>query len=286
MICAVVSPASKHASEHDCAPARARLTQPLRRALGELFFPLAKIRLRRRFPILTYHSVAAEPGVDVETVTPGDFERQMAWLAARGIRAVTVSDLVQAQARSAPGPPLVAITFDDGYRDNVTTAFPVLGRHGFAATFYVSTDYIGRLSTWNDVEYIGHRPMMTDGEIRRLADAGQEIGSHSHTHADLTRVDSARLDEELRLSRTILADITHQPIVALAPPYGRSNATVVAQAARVGYAHAVGGGRFTANRAGESPFHLRRITVARGDSLREFAKKVTGAYQWLRLHDR
>ena len=77
-----------------------------------------------------------------------------------------------------------------------------------------------------------------------------------------------------------------KPVVAFAPPHGRSNGMVAERARRLGYSHLVRGGRFTANRKGTSPYDLQRITIARGDSLREFAKKVSGAYQWLTFRDR
>src|SRR5262249_55311335 len=215
--------------------------------------------------------ISDDSGSDVETVSPVDFKRQMAWLAAREFKVVTVSELVLTMARPSAGRRTLAITFDDGYRDNVVTALPILQRHGFHATFYISSAYIGGFSLWNPVDYIGHRPMLTASEIRRLSDAGQETGSHAHSHIDLTRVDGALLDEELDRSKVILADIIGKPVVAFAPPHGRSNGTVVARVAHSGYTHLVRGGRFTANPKGASPYDLRRITIARGDSLREFA---------------
>jgi len=269
-------------------PRRASLTQPVRKAFGEPFFLLARLRgySAQRFPIVTYHSISDQPGSDVETVTPVDFERQMACLAARGFEAVTVSDLVRTMA----GPParrrVVAITFDDGYRDNVVSALPILRRHGFRASFYISSAYIGGLSLWNPVDYIGHRLMLGNSEIRALCEAGHEIGSHAHSHIDLTSVDPARVEEGLERSQRVLADITGKPVVAFAPPYGRLDGRVVQCARRLGNSHLVRGGRFTANPKGTSPYDLRRITIARGDSLREFAKKVSGAYQLLTFRDR
>jgi peptidoglycan/xylan/chitin deacetylase (PgdA/CDA1 family) len=269
-------------------PRRAALTQPVRKALGELFLSLMRFQGNgvSRFPILAYHSIADMPGLDVETVAPSDFGEQMAWLASRRFEVVTVSELVQRMARPSGVRPMVAITFDDGYRDNIVAALPILQRYGFTASFYVASGYIGRQSGWNPVDYIGHRPMLTSRDIRMLSDSGQEIGSHTHSHTDLTRIDAALLDEELDRSRRILGDITGKPVVAFAPPYGRSNDTVVARVAHSGYTHLVKGGRFTSNPKGASPFDLRRITVARWDSVREFARKVSGAYQWLAFRDR
>ena len=273
---------------HPSPPARAAVTQPFRKALGELFLLATRLRGYKvsGFPILAYHSVADDPGPDVETVAPADFGRQMAWLAARGFEVVTVSEVVQAMARPSANGRVVGVTFDDGYRDNLLIAFPILQRYRFLASFYISTAYIGGLSVWNPSDYIGHRPMLAAAEVRVLSDAGHEIGSHAHHHIDLTSVDGALVDEELSQSQRILAGVTGKPVFAFAPPHSRSNEAVVQRAARLGYTHMVRGGRFTANPAGTSPFDLRRITIQRGDSLREFARKVSGAYQLLAFRDR
>jgi peptidoglycan/xylan/chitin deacetylase (PgdA/CDA1 family) len=209
----------------------------------------------------------------------------MAWLAARGYQAVTVSELLKAMTRVATRRYL-AVTFDDGYLDNLVTALPILQRYGFLATFYIPTSYIGGLSIWNPVDYIGHRPMLSAPGIRALSEAGQEIGSHSHHHRDLTLLDDAGLDEELGRSKKILEDVTAKSVVAFAPPHGRTNRTVADHAVGLGYAHLVKGGRFVANYSTASAFNLRRMTIARKDSLREFAKKVSGAYQWAGIRDR
>jgi len=250
--------------------------------------PLAGLRgySFRQFPILTYHSISDAPGSDVETVAPHDFERQMAWLKRRGFEVVRVSDLLVAMTGASSKRRVLSVTFDDGYRDNLVTALPILRRYGFRATFYIPTAYIGGLSLWNPIDYIGHRPMLTAREIRSLSRAGQEIGSHAHSHTDLTLVDSAALDEELDRSREILSDIIGTAVVAFAPPYGRSNEAVVSRVVRLGYKHLVRGGRFTANPKDASPFNLCRITIAREDSFREFGRKVSGAYQWLTFRDR
>jgi peptidoglycan/xylan/chitin deacetylase (PgdA/CDA1 family) len=263
-------------------PRRAALTQPVRKAIGELFFLWPRLQ---RFPILAYHSIADVSGQDVETVAPAEFERQLAWLAGR-FEVMTVSELVRVMAQSPTKRHIVAITFDDGYRDGLLISLPMLQRHGFRATFYIPTAYIGGLSAWNPVDYIGHRPVLTAPDIRTLSDAGQEIGSHGHNHVDLTSVGDVLLDEELARSQGILADIIRKPVVAFAPPHGRSNGIVAERARRLGYSHLVKGGRFTANPKEASPFDLQRITIARGDSLREFTKKVSGAYQWLKFRER
>lgn len=98
--------------------------------------------------ILMYHSVASEPEarwIDPRyRISPRDFERQMTFLA-RSRRVVSLSALVDAlEAGTAPPVGTVAITFDDGYLDNLTVAFPLLERLGLPATIFLATGYVSR----------------------------------------------------------------------------------------------------------------------------------------------
>jgi peptidoglycan/xylan/chitin deacetylase (PgdA/CDA1 family) len=269
------------------APARAKLTQPLRRLLGELTLALAAARRYRPpgIPILAYHSIADTPGCDIETVTADALARQLEWLSAHGIQAVSVSQMLSQVAISPPARPLVCLTFDDGYADNRENALPILRRLGVSATFYVSTAYLGETSSWNPSDYIGPRPMMTAEDLRALNAAGHEIGSHGHLHVDLTTLAEATVTEQLRLSGQILERTLGHPVFGFAPPHGRTSATVTRAARAAGFQHLVRGGRFLPNRIGESPFQLHRITIARNDSLREFVKKVSGCYGFLAFWD-
>ena len=269
-------------------PWRSVVTQPLRRALAEPFLFLAWSRRFRPhgFPILTYHSVSSTAGTDVETVHPQAFERQMEWLQRHAIEGVTVSDLLERMSSGKAARPAVGLTFDDGYLDNHATVLPILKAFGMRATFYIVAGYVGGVSGWNAPGYIGHRPMLGRSEIADLVAAGMEIGSHSMGHADLTQLGMDRLDEDLLRSREALKKMTGRPVIGLAAPFGRRNGAVASRAALAGYRHLVGGGRFTANGRGTPPYDLRRITIARGDSLREFAKKASGAYGWLSFRER
>ncbi len=268
-------------------PARARLTQPLRRLLGEFTLVLAAARRYRPagVPILSYHSVADTPGRDVETITADALAGQLEWLSTHGFLAVSVSQMLSQAATSPPPRPLVCLTFDDGYTDNRQTALPILNRFGASATFYVSTAYLGATSSWNPPDYIGHRPMMTADDLRRLDAAGHEIGSHGHLHVDLTALPETAVTEQLSQSRRILEEALGHPVTGFAPPHGRTSAGVARAAKAAGFRHLVRGGRFLPNRFGESPFELHRITVARDDSLREFVKKVSGCYAFLGFWD-
>jgi peptidoglycan/xylan/chitin deacetylase (PgdA/CDA1 family) len=139
-------------------------------------------------PILAYHSVHPERR-DVINVSPARFAQHMQWLADRGYRGVSLREYRAAQARSeAEAAKLVAITFDDGYLDNLTHAWPVLQRLGFNATIFVVPSRVGSdmvhdtkwLEQYPDVPASAYRYMDWE-HIRSLRDFGVEIGAHSRS---------------------------------------------------------------------------------------------------------
>jgi peptidoglycan/xylan/chitin deacetylase (PgdA/CDA1 family) len=264
-------------------PLRAVLTQPLRRLLGEASLWYLSCCLHRRFrlPILTYHSIADCHGSDLETVSVDQFDRQMTWLREHGYRVITVSQLTEYLGNEPPGIPTVALSFDDGYLDNYLNAFPILNRNGFKATIYVATAYIGRRSFWNPPDYIGSRAMMSAENLREISNADIEIGSHSHNHYDLTKLELPIVTSEVKRSRDVIESILNRPVKGFALPHGRVNSRIHKIVVEAGYEHMVASGRFVSNATDTSPFELRRMAITRTDSLREFAKKVSGAYQWM-----
>jgi peptidoglycan/xylan/chitin deacetylase (PgdA/CDA1 family) len=206
-------------------PLRAVLTQPLRRLLGEasLWYFNYCLPGRFRLPILAYHSIADCYGNDHETVSIDQFDRQMTWLREHGYHVITVSHLTEYLSNEPPGIPIVALSFVDGYLDNYLNAFPILNRNGFKATIYVPTAYIGRRSFWNPPDYIGSRAMMSAENLREISDADIEIGSHSHNHCDLTKLELPIVISEVKRSRDELESILNRPVKGFALPHGRVN---------------------------------------------------------------
>jgi peptidoglycan/xylan/chitin deacetylase (PgdA/CDA1 family) len=132
-----------------------------------------------------------------------------------GTTAVRDFSLIDA---TRPGPlrwkaPMVSITFDDGWQSVYDRALPLLDKHGFRSTQYVTPSSI---ETPN---------FLTAAEIQQLNQAGHEIAAQSFQHVDLTSLGTDRLDEELRKSEDALA-AAGLPTDNLAPPYGRSDPQV------------------------------------------------------------
>lgn len=222
----------------------------------------------RRVPlILMYHAVAEE-AVDPNhlCVSPERFAAQMSWLDRQGLRGVGVGALLAAR-RAGRGERLVGITFDDGYRSVLSAALPVLARHGFGATAFVLSDPEAPANTWDQGT---PWPLLDADEVRQLAAAGIEIGSHGATHTRLPGLPAARLRAELVDSRAALCRLTGREVRGFAYPWGANDAAVRAAVAAAGYAYACAVS--TPYRA-LSPLAVPRAYVGEADGGLELALK-------------
>jgi putative peptidoglycan lipid II flippase len=223
--------------------------------------------------VLMYHSVTGQ-GADPYNIRvgPDRFTRQMRWLTARGLRGMGVTAALEARARGERD--VVALTFDDGYADFATEAVPILRRFGFTATVYVLADRLGGDNGW-DTEG-PRKALMTPEQVRQVAEAGMEIGSHGLRHVSLPEQDPTRLHRELHESRAVLAELTGRPIQGLAYPYGHYGDRETGAARDAGYEHACGVGLG----APASVFTLSRTHVGQRDTApRLWARKLQ--HDWL-----
>ena len=161
-----------------------------------------------KVPILMYHYIS-EPPADADvyrldlSVTPDNFRQQMAWLRDNGYTSIDYYDLTMAIVgyTELPDKP-VLLTFDDGYLDNYTNAFPLLQEYGFKGTFFVITEFIDK----------GQEGYTTWPMLEEMSRAGQRIESHSRTHPDLREKDRDGLIWEIRgAQETLAAHIGYTP---------------------------------------------------------------------------
>jgi glycosyltransferase involved in cell wall biosynthesis/peptidoglycan/xylan/chitin deacetylase (PgdA/CDA1 family) len=234
--------------------------------------PLAS-EFGRTVPVLMYHHVGPA-GADIHpalTVPPVEFERQLRWLATHGYTAIAPSEWLDwcvtgAQLPSKP----VMLTFDDGYRDLATYAFPAIERLGFRAGVYVVADRVGKANNWDDLG--ANAPLLlTADELREWSARGIEVGAHSRTHRRLAGLDKDVLASEISGSGRLLDDIAG-PVRTFAYPYGAYDDRVVTEA-RNGFELA-----FTVeeglNDLGSDLHRLARTMVQPGRSTAEFALQV------------
>ena len=177
--------------------------------------------------IPTYHSITVSDWS--VAVTSQKFQQQLAYLKGRGFSFVKASELrAIAESRSHRGKKIACITFDDGLRDNYTTAFPILKGLGIPASIFVSPGLVGTGRESNSV-----KGFLTWDEMREMQESGLvEIHNHTYTHVDLRNLASAQMDEEIRRTNDeIEQNLGVRPRV-IAYPKGRYDARVQEAAAR------------------------------------------------------
>lgn len=215
-----------------------------------------------------YHHVSPTvqraPYARALTVTPAEFAGQLAWLHRHGCVAVSVDELLRNSRAGTLAPCEVALTFDDGYADEVTIASPMLRRFGDTATFYIPTGYVGAP---------GH---VSVAQLRSLQREGMEIGAHTVHHVDLTELSPARAAQEIGDSATSLRRWIDARVSTFAYPAGRVNAAVAARVRVLGFANAVTTqpGYVTER---SDRFELPRYRIERGGGLALMVALLRGA---------
>ena len=182
------------------------------------------VRRRVRVPILMYHHVAMPPPnadrirYDL-SVPPDRFEAHLRYLRNAGYTTITLDDLLYylTQGRPLPPKPLI-ITFDDGYRDTYTNAFPLLRAYGFTATFFIITDLVNQ----------GHPDYLTWDMVREMKKAGMWFGAHGRTHMDLAKASHDQLVWQALGSTEVFQVELGEPARYIAYPSGAYDDEVIA----------------------------------------------------------
>ncbi|MEZ4735134.1 MAG: polysaccharide deacetylase family protein [Caldilineaceae bacterium] len=239
-------------------------------------------------PILAYHAVHPQRRDEVN-VTPANFARQMAWLAQHGYRGVTLADYMARAAESrAAVRKLVALTFDDGYQDNLTHALPILQQYGFTATIFMITAMVGAqtphhqpwLQAYPDVPPQAYQYLSWD-ELRLLQSQGMEIGSHTCSHPLLDQVDYAIQAYEVQQSKVVLEAALDTTVASFCYPAGHFTDDTLTLVRAAGYRQAV----VTPWRRGlirGGSFTLKRVGLYLADDLRRFRFKVSPLFDLYR----
>ena len=223
----------------------------------------------RGFRILMYHAVGSTVPGDVRglySMAPERFKEHMQVFSefASG-RVVRLSEM------SEQG---VAITFDDGYRDNLEVVAPILTDLNIPFTVFVTPCFV--LS--------GQSVYLSITGIRELATVpGVSIGAHGYSHCPLTECNAHQLYEELTNSRKWLEDILGRPVTTMSYPHGAVNQHVRNTAATAGYLLAASS-RFGVNLSGYDPLWLARTDIWAQDDRRTFRAKLAGNWDWLRFY--
>ena len=232
-------------------------------------------------PILMYHQIDEPPprGAMLRglVVAPKSFSRQMTVLKLLGYKGLSMRDL-EPYLKGEKCGKVVGLTFDDGYQNNLQYALPALRKHGFTATCYGVSSMMGRTNSWDTHLGIAEKPLMSTEDWLAWRDAGMDVGSHTCTHADLTKLPPEKAREQIFTSKQALEKSLGCEVRHFCYPYGwftPEHSTMVQQA---GYVTATTTQRGRVH-TGDDPYTLRRIMVARATHLGLFAVKVLTRYE-------
>lgn len=236
-------------------------------------------------PILMYHRVVDVVDFDDPLrlcVSRSEFETHMRFVHDRGYQCITVEDVAKAMVTGdwqwkRP----IVISFDDGYQDNYTIAFPILKKYGLSGTIYLVTDHIGGTNVWdtsnNESLPVATAPLLNVDQIMEMKEYGISFGSHTANHKSLRLIDDEAAWNEMVDSKEMLENLLGHEVNTFCYPYGLSNPIHTEMVRQAGYVAALG-----IEQAEHTLFKMSRINPARtrGSGV-VFRMKMSGMYQKL-----
>ena len=173
--------------------------------------------------VLNYHKIANEH--KSLSVTLDDFEQHMKWLQEYGFTCITPGQLYDFVANGADLPEKpVLITFDDGYKDNYTNAFPIMKKYGMKGTIFVVTGFLGVYDNY-----------LTWDQAKELLEAGFNIESHTYSHKSMTEASDEDITKELVKSRQTIKEKLGIDSDFMAYPTGTYNLHIAELVKEAGY---------------------------------------------------
>jgi len=228
-----------------------------------LFFSVFFLFLQINYypPILMYHSLGTPP-VETPQVEKEIFKQQLRYLKEHGFKVILVEELAESIKKRKIERKVVAITFDDGYKNNLEAA-ELLKEFGFPATIFVIVNKI------NEEGYLGEEDLKYI-----LANTPVNIGSHTLNHKYLPSLSLFELEKEIFLSKKILENMLGREINAFSYPLGGFNREALKIVEKAGYKCG-----FTTNRGkGKNIFALKRIKITNNDVGLNLWAKLSGFY--------
>lgn len=221
-------------------------------------------------PIFMYHIISSKSirtgegrvKLDPYTLPESDFSQQMDYLFKKGYRPISLDKLVswveQKERLTDKG---LIITFDDGHVSNYTKAYPILKKHNFTATFFITAGLIGSDN------------MLSWEQIIKMRNNGMDIGSHTLTHPCPTDLTIEELRHELEHSKKMLEEHLGAEVKYVSSPTGFFNPAMVHLAKELDY-KALCIGKVGINHISSDLFSLRRIAIKRNCNLSTFISLV------------
>lgn len=270
-------------------------------SISRLLANIAHTRLIPKATILVYHSVSSnidKSNLPTDSVSSEAFEKQIRFLRERSFKVISLKDLVYYLKEGEEIPEKsVVITFDDGYKNTFSNAYPILEKYKMPATVFLAAGYIGSKGLFPWLESFRGSSCFEDlspmnwEEVIELHNSNIEIGSHTFYHKFLPRINRNEIEEEVLKSQSVIAEKIGTIARSFALPFSfpikhRSWPTfrkVLLEALeKGGYTSCCTmlRGHITLK---SPPFFLKRIPVVKYDNLKSFRAKLLGCYTWTRI---
>jgi len=204
--------------------------------------------------VFMYHEISDNPKNPRYSVSPKNFEKQVAYIQTH-FHCIPLDTLVHTALEnkgSSSMTNIVAITFDDGYRDNFLHAYPILKKYKLPATIFLVSRFIEK-----------EKNILNTDEIRNMGKNGIDFGSHTATHRILSEIDRVAAREEIINSKFELEDLLNQKIQFFSYPYGKKwhfNKHIKDEVKKAGYKAAFTTENGEINRNSDL-FELKRIGI-------------------------
>jgi peptidoglycan/xylan/chitin deacetylase (PgdA/CDA1 family) len=235
-------------------------------------------------PILMYHGICTDPEkfrhpYFYVNTSPEIFEKQMNFLYEHKYKSISLSTAVNLMnSNQLNDEKYVVITFDDGYRDFYTEAYPILTKYRFTATVFITTGYIGKL--------FKDKSCMTWDDIKFLHKNNVDFGSHTIHHPELYTLDFNQIEFELKESKNTIEANLGSNITSFSYPFAfpqqdksfveKLNEILLKCDYKIGVTTKIG-----ISSRNDSPLFLKRIPINSSDDTTFFNAKLNGAYNWL-----
>lgn len=204
-------------------------------------------------PVLIYHRISDTEPPSAEVISAARFKEHLQLLQALGYTTVTAEQVRRHMLGELTLPARsVAITFDDGWKDQLIAA-GIMNELGISGTFYVISGF------FNNPQYFSEKDTIALSENPLF-----EIGSHSHTHFVKTNIHALNhcmVAEELAISKKILERLLKKPVMSFAWPYGLMTKETIYIASKLGYSSTMMVNSVTDNKPGMSPLDIHRLNI-------------------------
>ncbi len=250
-------------------------------------YGLGLFKTRQDIPVLTYHSI--DTSNSVLSVSPETLRQQFQLFRDKGYEALSLEDYFQHKKQKKSLDKKFLITFDDGYQNLYTHAFPLLKEFSYPAVVFLVTGFIGKTASWiiRDEQIILDRllptlseaevdleaekdrlqetstlPLLNWKEIEEMSAGGVDFQSHTHTHPFISTLDEQNLQSELAQSREILENRLHNKVTGFCYPYcDYEHPQAVRQLTDTRYEGAFIGDQFNGARKTPDKFYITRIAI-------------------------